>query len=173
MPILGIILGVACVLLFVIAIQIPRLIHTCGPNEVLVFSGRTHHGKGYRVVKGGWAIRVPLIEKVDRIDLTNMNIEVTASGAFAKGESSCAIPRLTIRRCSRAPPRSRAPDAPTTSRFAPGFQCCLRLRWNSAGAATCACRLIRFPHSGRLREASMRPAVRTGWARSRALCRVN
>jgi flotillin len=66
-----------------------NLIYICEPNEVLVFSGRqitTDRGKqGYRVIKGGRAWRVPLIEAVDRLDLTNMIIEVEASGAYSKG----------------------------------------------------------------------------------------
>ncbi|MCO5170177.1 MAG: SPFH domain-containing protein [Planctomycetes bacterium] len=67
-----------------------NLIYICSPNEVLVFSGGTHSlrgGKtvGYRVVKGGRATRIPFFETVDRMDLTNMNIDVSVKGAFSKG----------------------------------------------------------------------------------------
>ena len=66
-----------------------NLIYICSPNEVLVFSGSQHgtrdKPKGYRVVKGGRALRIPFFETVDRLDLTNMNIEVGVKGAFAKG----------------------------------------------------------------------------------------
>lgn len=66
-----------------------NLIYICSPNEVLVFSGGSHHDKsgrrrGYRVVKGGRALRVPFFETVDQMDLTNMNIEVEVKGAFSK-----------------------------------------------------------------------------------------
>lgn len=67
-----------------------NLIYICSPNEVLVFSGGTHLGRngktvGYRIVKGGRTLRVPFFETVDRMDLTNMNIEVSVKGAFSKG----------------------------------------------------------------------------------------
>jgi flotillin len=66
-----------------------RLLEVCPPNEVLIFSGKgtqTPQGyKGYREIKGGRAFRIPLIEKVDRLDLTNMIIEVSVGGAYSKG----------------------------------------------------------------------------------------
>lgn len=79
---------------FVLAVALyqvlTNLIYICSPNEVLVFSGGTHTirgGKtvGYRVVKGGRTLRVPFFETVDRMELTNMNIEVSVKGAFSKG----------------------------------------------------------------------------------------
>jgi flotillin len=48
---------------------------------VLIFSGRG----GYRSIKGGRGYRWPLIETVDRIDLTNMNIDLAVSNAYSKG----------------------------------------------------------------------------------------
>ncbi len=66
-----------------------NLIFICSPNEVLVFSGtRRKVGDkyvGYRIVKGGMAILIPLIERVDKIDLTNMIIELKAHNAYSKG----------------------------------------------------------------------------------------
>jgi flotillin len=66
-----------------------RLIHICGPNEALVFSGSTHlvgkRKRGYRVIRGGRGILIPLLETVDRIDLTNMIIEVSVTNAYSKG----------------------------------------------------------------------------------------
>src|SRR5207248_2792380 len=61
----------------------------CGPNEVVVLSGRHRmlggRDVGYRIVKGGVAYRVPLFEVVDRMDLTNMQIELEVKGAYSKG----------------------------------------------------------------------------------------
>lgn len=75
--------GVMAVLVF------RNLLYICGPNEVLVFSGtdRTVEGRtvGYRVIKGGSSIRRPLIETVDKLDLTNMIIEVNVTNAYSKG----------------------------------------------------------------------------------------
>jgi flotillin len=58
-----------------------KLIYIAAPNEVLVFSGRG----GYRTIKGGRGYRFPLIETVDRMDLTNMIIDVAVQNAYAKG----------------------------------------------------------------------------------------
>jgi len=66
-----------------------QLVYIAGPNEVLIFSGRTSRlrGKqvGYRTIKGGRGFRIPLIETVDRMDLTNMVIDVAVTNAYSKG----------------------------------------------------------------------------------------
>lgn len=65
-----------------------QFLYICQPNEVLIFSGshRASPGqRGYRTVKGGRAWRVPLFEKVDRLDLTNMSIDVSVNGAYSMG----------------------------------------------------------------------------------------
>lgn len=81
-----VVLGIA-VAAFIFTIR--NLIYICGPDEVLVFSGTKNkyleRVVGYRLIKGGRGIRIPLLETVDRINLTNMNIEVTVSGAYSKG----------------------------------------------------------------------------------------
>lgn len=40
---------------------------------------------GYRAIKGGRKLKIPLLEVVDRMDLTNMAINVSVKGAFSKG----------------------------------------------------------------------------------------
>jgi len=68
-----------------------NVLYVSGPNEVLIFSGAsksvTSDGRsiGYRFIKGGRAIRNPLFETVDRMDLTNMTIELTVKGAYSRG----------------------------------------------------------------------------------------
>lgn len=66
-----------------------NLIYICAPNEVLIFSGtrRYQDGKSYGFipVKGGRRLRRPFIERVDRMDLTNMVIDLTATNAYSKG----------------------------------------------------------------------------------------
>ena len=67
-----------------------KLVYIAGPNEVLVFSGRASRGpkgkpRGYRTIKGGRGFRMPLIEEVDRVDLTNMVIDVAVTNAYSKG----------------------------------------------------------------------------------------
>lgn len=61
-----------------------NLLYICEPNEVLIFSGGSSD-KGYRVIKGGRGFRKPLIERVDRLDLTNLIIDVAVSNAYSKG----------------------------------------------------------------------------------------
>jgi flotillin len=62
----------------------------CQPNEVLIFSGRnrmlTDGGQiGYRVIRGGRGFRVPLIERVDRLALNTIPIDLTVTNAYSKG----------------------------------------------------------------------------------------
>ena len=74
-----------------------NLIYVCGPNEVLVFSGGRHLAlekvdgqnkkvaRGYRLIRGGRGLRIPLFETVDQLDLTNISIEVSVNNAYARG----------------------------------------------------------------------------------------
>jgi flotillin len=81
--------GVAVVFAIVLTMVLTRFLYICQPNEVLVFSGgqRASVGRkvGYRIIKGGRALRIPLLETVDSMDLTNMPIEVAVQGAYSKG----------------------------------------------------------------------------------------
>lgn len=87
-PILVIVLILAF-LLILSAGGLRGLLYTCAPNEVLIFSGRKriHQGKtlGFRLIKGGTGLKMPLVERVDRMDLTNMVIDISASNAYSKG----------------------------------------------------------------------------------------
>lgn len=82
-------LFIAITAVFAIVLVVKNLLYVCQPNEVLVFSGRARESAqglvGYRVIKGGRAIRVPLFETVDRMDLTNMIIDITVKNAYSKG----------------------------------------------------------------------------------------
>lgn len=62
----------------------------CKPSEILILSGRkrkTSEGKevGYRVIFGGRAIRIPIIETVKNMDLTIMPVPVEVKNAYSKG----------------------------------------------------------------------------------------
>jgi len=86
---LFVILFLLAALAAALVFSLKSLIHICAPNEVLIFSGRRvqigPRTFGYRLVKGGRGVRVPLLERVDRMDLTNMVIELTVRNAYAKG----------------------------------------------------------------------------------------
>ena len=69
---------------------IRNLYYICQPSEILIFAGnRTSMADGrevgYRLVKGGSSIQVPLLERAFRMDLTNMIIELRVSNAYSKG----------------------------------------------------------------------------------------
>jgi flotillin len=77
---------------FFLIVTIIKNTYVCSPNEVLIFSGRTFRLPGtdmkvvgFRVVRGGRAMRVPIIEVVNRMPLTNMPIELSVTNAFSKG----------------------------------------------------------------------------------------
>ncbi len=67
-----------------------RFLYICRPNEILIFSGRDRKladgsSVGFRVVFGGRAFRVPILEKVDRMDLTTISIDFRTLNAYSKG----------------------------------------------------------------------------------------
>ncbi len=83
-------IAVGAVAFVALLLVIKNVLYVCQPNEVLIFSGRQRRspdGKlyGYRIIRGGRAIRIPLFETVDRMDLTNMIIEVQVKNAYSKG----------------------------------------------------------------------------------------
>lgn len=87
---LGIVVGVLLLALVVALVTVTRNLYVCSPSEVLIFSGRRWRGAadkeiGFRIVRGGRAMRVPLIEVVERMQLTNMAIELAVQGAYSKG----------------------------------------------------------------------------------------
>ncbi len=66
------------------------LIVICQPNEMVVITGRKRlaadgRTSGYRLLHGGRTMRVPIIERVSRIDLTTLPIEVQVRNAYSKG----------------------------------------------------------------------------------------
>ncbi|MBK9070966.1 MAG: flotillin family protein [Myxococcales bacterium] len=62
----------------------------CRPNEILIFSGRRHRlpdGRdvGFRVVAGGRGFRIPIVEKVDRMDVSLISVPMQVQGAYSEG----------------------------------------------------------------------------------------
>ena len=71
-------------------LAVRSLYYICQPNEVLIFAGGSRQiddkrTVGYRLVKGGSSIKTPLLERVLRMDLTNMIIDLKVSNAYSKG----------------------------------------------------------------------------------------
>ncbi|MBW2258027.1 MAG: flotillin family protein, partial [Deltaproteobacteria bacterium] len=85
LAILGALLLVAVVSGLAIIGTAGNLLYICEPNEVLVISGGGTGKANYRTVKGGRHFRIPLLQRVDRIDLTNLVIDLAVTGAYSKG----------------------------------------------------------------------------------------
>ena len=90
MEILATIAGFLVVIVMVALLAIKNLVVICPPNQVAVISGRTRalsdgRSVGYRVIKGGRTIRIPILEKVDYMDLNTIPIDVSVSNAYSKG----------------------------------------------------------------------------------------
>ena len=80
--------GAAGLWAFIILLR--QLYYICQPSEVLIFAGlrrRTSSGQtvGYRTVRGGSALRIPVLEEVMRLDLSNMIIDLRVENAYSKG----------------------------------------------------------------------------------------
>ncbi len=78
------------VILMTVAMAIKSLVVICPPNQVAVVSGRSRtlsDGRtvGYRVIKGGRTIRLPIVERIDFMDLNTIPIDVSVSNAYSKG----------------------------------------------------------------------------------------
>ena len=82
-------IAVALAVFFVILI-VKSLIVICPPNRVAVISGRKRvlsDGRlvGYRILKGGRTLRIPLIERVAWMDLNTIPLEVAVQNAYSRG----------------------------------------------------------------------------------------
>jgi len=82
----------AAALLFVVGLVgvVRALLRISRPDEVLVISGVKrstlgHKRVGYRLQQGGRTFVVPLFNRVDRLDLSNMIIDIRVQGAYSKG----------------------------------------------------------------------------------------
>ncbi|HPD29045.1 MAG TPA: SPFH domain-containing protein [Phycisphaerae bacterium] len=76
-------LGVA----IAIALLISKLMVVGNPSEMLVISGRrSAQGQGYRTLIGGRTLVIPIIEKVSRISLRNMQVGLEVSAQSGGGK---------------------------------------------------------------------------------------
>jgi flotillin len=81
--------GGAGLALVVMIAFVSRFLFVCRPSEILIFAGRKHRlpdgsEAGFRVVFGGRAWRVPLIESVQRMQMLSIPIDVQVHGAYTK-----------------------------------------------------------------------------------------
>ncbi|MEQ8766186.1 MAG: SPFH domain-containing protein [Planctomycetota bacterium] len=104
--ILGLLVVAAAV---VVVMIVKKLTIICEPNEVVVLSGRSRIGEGgekigYRVIKGGRALRIPIIESASRMDLTTIPLEVMVTNAYSKGGIPLTVQGIAnVKICSHEP----------------------------------------------------------------------
>ena len=68
---------VLVIVLLAFGIVFANRYHKVGPNEVLVISGRRRKdGQAFRIVRGGGTFVFPAIERVDRLSMEVMTIDV-------------------------------------------------------------------------------------------------
>jgi flotillin len=109
-PQTGLILGaIGVAVLAMLTFIVKSLIIICLPNEMVVITGRRRIGPdgrevGYRVMHGGRTLRIPIIEKVSRIDLTTIPIEVMVKNAYSKGGIPLVVHGIAnVKVCAREP----------------------------------------------------------------------
>ena len=94
--------------IFAIVWLVKNHLHICDPNEVLIFSGRSHRSSdgrkvGFRVVFGGRAFRMPIVERVDRMDMTLISVPMTIRGAYSEGGIPLSVHALANVKISSDP----------------------------------------------------------------------
>lgn len=80
----------------------------CRPNEMLVVSGvkrKLADGRevGFRVAFGGWVLRKPIVQRVDRMDTTLMPIAIETRNAYSKGGIPLTVQAIAMVKVSTDP----------------------------------------------------------------------
>jgi flotillin len=82
--------AVGLVLAFTVVAFVSRFLLICQPNEVIVLSGRRRRlpdgsEVGYRIIRGGRALRVPVMERAARLSLETIPLALTVQNAYSAG----------------------------------------------------------------------------------------
>lgn len=80
----------------------------CPPNQVVIFSGRKRRladgsQVGYRVILGGRSVRIPILERVDRMSLLSIPIDLRVTNAYSKGGIPLRVHAIANVKVSSAP----------------------------------------------------------------------
>jgi flotillin len=86
----GVWIAIAAISILIILAFIKANLRICHPNEILVFSGKKRTLKdgtvvGYRYIKGGRGLKIPIVESVTRLPLNTIPIELELAGALTNG----------------------------------------------------------------------------------------
>ncbi|TVP54655.1 MAG: flotillin family protein [Gemmatimonadales bacterium] len=108
---IAVVLGFVAVGIIVAAVvTVKSLIVIVPPNQAAIITGRrTGSGedrRSYRTLRGGRALRIPIIEKVDRISLSTIPLEVTVQNAYSKGNIPLAVQAVANIKIAWDPPQA-------------------------------------------------------------------
>jgi flotillin len=81
---------IAAAAVYVVIMFISRFLLICHPNEVIILSGRPRtladgSTVGYRIIRGGRAMRIPILEKAANMSLETIPLELSVQNAYSKG----------------------------------------------------------------------------------------
>jgi flotillin len=81
---------VSAIAVLAIGMIVSRCLLICHPNEAIILSGRPRRLEngttvGYRIIRGGRALRIPLLERAARMSLEAMPVELAVKNAYSKG----------------------------------------------------------------------------------------
>ena len=90
METIAMIIAIFAGIVLAIAMVISRFLMVCHPNEVIVLSGRKRKLAsggivGYRIIRGGRTVRVPVLEKAAKMSLETIPLELLVKNAYSKG----------------------------------------------------------------------------------------
>ena len=101
---------VAVIVILAAVLTVKSLIVIVPPNQAAIITGRrTGTGdqkRSYRTLRGGRALRVPIIEKVDRISLSTIPLEVTVQNAYSKGNIPLSVQAVANIKIAWDPPQA-------------------------------------------------------------------
>lgn len=88
--------GIAAFAVIAIIFGISKMLLIAQPNEVIIISGKrrkTASGDtiGYRVIRGGRTLKIPLLEKAARMSLETIPIDLSVTNAYSKGGIPLAV----------------------------------------------------------------------------------
>ncbi|MBW2454281.1 MAG: flotillin family protein [Deltaproteobacteria bacterium] len=87
-PRLFVLVAAGVTLALTLLVLVGRMIRVVGPSELFVISGRRRQigdqSLGYRLLRGGRALQLPWVERLDRLDLTVLTVTFARRGLLSK-----------------------------------------------------------------------------------------
>ena len=107
--ILGIMIGLAGLFVVWLALKfVASFLYICKPNEVIVFSGRSHTladgtKVGFSVLEHGRRIRIPFLETATRMDVSTMTVHISIQNAYSRGNIPLSVSAIANVKISTQP----------------------------------------------------------------------